>query len=320
MVKKILICFCSLFMFFSPLTILAQDTTLEINNYINDYADLIGSNTESELNAYGSQLEEETGAQIVFITVDSLDGQDIRQVAYKTFKKYGLGDADKDNGILFIVSMEDKQRYMEVGTGLEGTITDITSQHLQTDYLVPEFQNGNYEEGLKELYYQTAEVIRSGDSGDYVSSKESSISPIIYMSGIFIFVCAIVLILGMGSTAIVLKPGQRYRLKVKGYDFDEGNVIVSVADPSIVSVEGNGWITALKLGTTTIALQKKNKRKVIQVTVTTNRRRNSTADWIILSSMSNSGGYHSHGGGFSSGGGFSGGGGGSRGGGAGGSW
>lgn len=139
-----------MFFFGSSLTVVrASEDTLEINNYINDYANLIDEETESKMNQAGSTLERNTGAQVVFITVDSLEGQDIRQVAYKTFNKYGLGDENLDNGILFIVSMEEKERYMEVGTGLEGTITDIASQHLQTDYLVPQFQDGNYQKDWK---------------------------------------------------------------------------------------------------------------------------------------------------------------------------
>ena len=51
---------------------------------------------------------------------------------------------------------------MEVGTGLEGTITDIASQHLQTDYLVPQFQDGNYQKGLEDLYYQIIDAITNG--------------------------------------------------------------------------------------------------------------------------------------------------------------
>ena len=165
---KLFFCLIICFFFGSSLTVVrASEDTLEINNYINDYANLIDEETESKMNQAGSTLEGNTGAQVVFITVDSLEGQDIRQVAYKTFNKYDLGDENLDNGILFIVSMEEKERYMEVGTGLEGTITDIASQHLQTDYLVPQFQDGNYQKGLEDLYYQTIDAITNGiDSGE----------------------------------------------------------------------------------------------------------------------------------------------------------
>ncbi|MEF2608044.1 MAG: TPM domain-containing protein, partial [Faecalicoccus sp.] len=138
----ILACLC-------PLQIYADDT-LVIDDYINDHANIVDENTEENLNKLGYQLEQETGAQVVFITEDTLHDQDIRQVAYQTFKKYQLGDKDKDNGILFIVSIEDKLRYMEVGRSLEDVITDIKSQHLQTDYLVPYFQKEDYSTGIKE--------------------------------------------------------------------------------------------------------------------------------------------------------------------------
>lgn len=142
---------------------LSEIKTLKVTNYINDYANLVSDGTEEYLNSLGQELEDATGSQVVFITLDSLNGADIREVAYKTFNYYKLGDSEKNNGILFIVSIQDKLRYMEVGVGLEDVITDISSQHLQKDYLVPDFQKGNYEEGLRKLYIAVTETIKGGE-------------------------------------------------------------------------------------------------------------------------------------------------------------
>lgn len=343
---KLFFCLIICFFFGSSLTVIkASEDTLEINNYINDYADLIDDETESKMNQAGSILEENTGAQVVFITVNSLNGQDIRQVAYKTFNKYGLGDENLDNGILFIVSMEEKERYMEVGMGLEGTITDIASQHLQTDYLVPQFQNGNYQKGLEDLYYQTIDAITNGiDSGELEAATDTSQKD---ENGMFnliftIFLIAIILFIlfyysfsGSSSVEIILKPGQRYKLNVSGYDFNNESILVFSDDSSIVQVEANGWITGISIGKTIITLQKldEHTKKKIPVNVTrrpnSSKRNDRTLEYLLWGSMlSNRHKYTSHrsrggfGGGFGSGGfgGFSGGGGSSRGGGAGGSW
>lgn len=343
---KLFFCLIICFFFGSSLTVVrASEDTLEINNYINDYANLIDEETKSKMNQAGSTLEGNTGAQVVFITVDSLEGQDIRQVAYKTFNKYGLGDENLDNGILFIVSMEEKERYMEVGTGLEGTITDIASQHLQTDYLVPQFQDGNYQKGLEDLYYQIIDAITNGiDSGELDAAantnqeEENGFFNLIFtiiLIAIILFILFYYSFSGSSNVEIILKPGQRYKLNVRGYDFNDESILVSSQDPSIVQVEADGWITGVSIGKTVITLQKLNEHTKKQIPVHVTRRPNSsrrndrTLEYLLWGSMlSNRHRYTSHrsrggfGGGFGSGGfgGFSGGGGSSRGGGAGGSW
>nr|WP_254244520.1 TPM domain-containing protein [Holdemanella porci] len=107
-----------------------QENVIKINEYINDYANIVDDETEKK----GEKLQRTDGTQIVFITVDSLEGKDIREVAFDTFNFYHLGDEDKDNGVLFITEAKgNHDYYMEVGTGLEGSLTDIRSSHLQKE-------------------------------------------------------------------------------------------------------------------------------------------------------------------------------------------
>lgn len=341
---KILICLFMCFLFIPTLSIDASDDTLEIKNYINDYANLIDNQTEEKLNQAGESLDETTGAQVVFITVDSLNGQDIRQVAYKTFKKYGIGDKDLDNGILFVVSMEEKLRYMEVGTGLESTITDIASQHLQKEYLVPDFQAGNYSQGLEKLYYKTIDAIQNGiDAGELGANPngryDDSSDDIMNLITTFIIVVFIILMIyGFGNSSgqtgsISIRPGQRYKLNVRGFNFEDESIIVSSENPNVVQIEGNGWIQGVNVGQTFIYLQKINEQTKKKIPVTVSRKTGSTRrndralEYMLWGSMMNNHSRYRNTrykggsglGGFGSGG-FSGGGGGSRGGGAGGSW
>lgn len=327
----VLACLC-------PLQIYADDT-LVIDDYINDHANIVDENTEEDLNKLGYQLEQKTGAQVVFITEDTLHDQDIRQVAYQTFKKYQLGDKDKDNGILFIVSIEDKLRYMEVGRGLEDVITDIKSQHLQTDYLVPYFQKEDYSTGIKELYTQTVQVIKDHQTGTPVeeTEEEDGIEWIMLLPIFGILLIAIYISTQRktrsGST-LYMVPGQKTSLHIKGYDFENESILVSSQDPSVVSVQADGQLEAHRTGKTKIFLQKVGSAQKDYVLIIVSKKDYSSRNrddelleallWGSL--LSGSGRRHYRGGfGIGSGsgsfGGFSGGGGGSsRGGGAGGSW
>lgn len=327
----ILACLC-------PLQIYADDT-LVIDDYINDHANIVDENTEEDLNKLGYRLEQETGAQVVFITEDTLHDQDIRQVAYQTFKKYQLGDKDKDNGILFIVSIEDKLRYMEVGRGLEDVITDIKSQHLQTDYLVPYFQKEDYSTGIKELYTQTVQVIEDHQTGTPVkeTEEEDGIEWIMLLPIFAILLGAIYLSTQRktrSGATLYMVPGQKTTLNIKGYDFESESILVSSQDPSVVSVQPNGEIQAHKTGKTKIFLQKPDSLQKDYVLIIVSRKDHSSRnnedellEALLWGSILSGSRRRHYGGGFGIGsggggfGGFSGGGGGSsRGGGAGGSW
>lgn len=327
----ILVCLC-------PMQIYADDTLI-IDDYINDHAHIVDDDTEEELNRLGYQLEQETGAQVVFITEESLHDQDIRQVAYQTFKKYQLGDKDKDNGILFIVSIEDKLRYMEVGRGLEDVITDIKSQHLQTDYLVPYFQKEDYSTGIQKLYTQTVQVIEDNQAGTIAeeNEEEDGIAWTMLLPIFAILLGAIYLSTQRktrsGST-LYMVPGQKTTLNIKGYDFESESILVSSQDPSVVSVQPNGEIQANKTGKTKIFLQKPGSLQKDYVLIIVSRKDHSSRnnedellEALLWGSILSGSRRRHYGGGFGNGlgsggfGGFSGGGGGSsRGGGAGGSW
>ena len=82
--------------------------------YVNDYAGVIDSETEKYIIDIGAKLYNKTGAQIVVVTVKSLDGKSIEDYALETFRNFGIGDSKKNNGVLFIVSTGDRDVRIEV--------------------------------------------------------------------------------------------------------------------------------------------------------------------------------------------------------------
>lgn len=329
-----------LFFLLCPLSVQAQESILTIDNYITDHANVIDDSTEQELNEMGARFEEETGSQVVFIIESNLENPDIRKVAYETFNHYELGDKDLDNGVLFIASIDDRLRYMEVGRGLEAVLTDITSQHLQTDYLVPSFQDENYTEGIKSLYTHTIETIESGISEGSLKTErnQDASAAAIDWSALIPIGMILVLIAFVAyqkriqpSSTIVLQPEETTELRVRGYDFSQENILISSQDSRIVSVEPSGKIHAHKVGRTKIFLQRleSTKKDYINVVVRKNHASTSRDDDAVLEAMLwgsllSSGRRRRYMGGFPRSGGFGGfrggGGGSSRGGGAGGSW
>ena len=117
--------------------------------YINDYASVLSDETKNYIMSTNVELQKRTGAQIVVVTVKSLDGKSIEQYATELFRKFGIGDSSKNNGVLLICSTGDRLFRIEVGYGLEGTLTDGKTGRIQDTYIIPYLKNNNYDEGIK---------------------------------------------------------------------------------------------------------------------------------------------------------------------------
>ncbi|MBZ9685128.1 TPM domain-containing protein [Clostridium estertheticum] len=120
--------------------------------YANDYAKAIDSDSLQYILAVGKELEDKTGAQATVVVIDSLQGETIESYANGIFRKWGIGQKDKNNGLLILLSVKDKKWRVEVGTSLEGAITDIYSSRVMNDLAVPKFKENQYGQGLRAAY------------------------------------------------------------------------------------------------------------------------------------------------------------------------
>lgn len=121
------------------------------SNYANDYANVLSEQTEAHINKT-SRTYSGDGTQVVVVTVTSLEGMDIETYANRLFRSWGIGDKDKDNGLLILLSTGDRQIRIEVGRGLEGTFNDAKVGRLMDVYAIPHLKNNEYDTGIKSLY------------------------------------------------------------------------------------------------------------------------------------------------------------------------
>jgi uncharacterized protein len=104
---------------------LATDfAALKPQGYVSDFAQVISPESRAQLEQYCAALEKSTGVQFALVTVPSLDGQPVEDVANDMFRKWGVGKKGEDNGLLLLLSIQDRRSRLEVGYGLEPIITD----------------------------------------------------------------------------------------------------------------------------------------------------------------------------------------------------
>lgn len=139
-----------------------------LTDRIVDNANLISPQLRSQLSAQLVSLEKKTGDQIVIATITSLNGYDIETYANTLFRRWQLGQKEMNNGILLLVSLNDRSVRIEVGYGLEGTLTDALSSIIINTMMVPNFRDGNYEKGIAEGV-KAIEDILTGNEADFQS-------------------------------------------------------------------------------------------------------------------------------------------------------
>lgn len=117
-------------------------------DYVVDLAGVVADNVRVRMNALLQELERKTGAQVLVLTVQSLDGQSIEEFAFATKERWRLGQKGKDNGVLLAVAVKDKKYRFEVGYGLESVLPDSLVGTIGREYLVPYFRKGDYSTGI----------------------------------------------------------------------------------------------------------------------------------------------------------------------------
>jgi uncharacterized protein len=113
-----------------------------------DQANVIPPAKRVDLDLKLAELEMKSGIQLVVATVSSLDGEEIEPYANALFRTWKLGEKDKNNGVLLLVAPKERRVRIEVGYGLEGTLTDALSKVIITNAIAPRFKTGDYGDGI----------------------------------------------------------------------------------------------------------------------------------------------------------------------------
>lgn len=133
-------------------------------NYVVDQAGIVDDGVEGKLNGYLLELEQKTTAQVVVLTVPSLEGQSLEEFSLSVAERWKLGQKDRDNGVLILIASEDRKYRFEIGYGLEGVLPDSLVGTIGRQYMVPNFKKADYSTGIAAAVVVVANEI-AGDSG-----------------------------------------------------------------------------------------------------------------------------------------------------------
>ncbi len=120
----------------------------QLQHRVTDLAGVLSPSQTSQLEQKLYLFEQNTTNQIAVLILSSLEGEVIEDYAIRVVDKWQLGEKGKDNGVLLLIAVSDRQMRIEVGYGLEGALTDLLSSSIIRNEISPEFRKGNYFGGI----------------------------------------------------------------------------------------------------------------------------------------------------------------------------
>ncbi|MCB2206270.1 TPM domain-containing protein [bacterium] len=121
-----------------------------LSGHINDTAHLLGTDAVAELEQTLTAYEEKTGNQLVLLTIPSLEGEPLEAFSIRVVETWKLGQKGVDNGVLLLIAKDDRKMRIEVGYGLEASVTDAASSYIIHQVITPLFRRGEFQEGIRQ--------------------------------------------------------------------------------------------------------------------------------------------------------------------------
>ncbi len=173
-----------------------------------DQANLLDTATEQALTEKLAALEASSTDQLVVVTVNSLQDQEIEDYGYQLGRAWGIGQKENDNGALLIVAPNERKVRVEVGYGLEPILTDAFSSQVIRNDILPSFRDGDYQAGvikgvdalIAQLSLDPAEAQARAQAAaaEQADTKSESVIPLVIIAGLFLFIFLIAMRSGRG--------------------------------------------------------------------------------------------------------------------------
>lgn len=120
-----------------------------VQTSVYDYVNLLSKTQKEALTQKLIRYSDSTSTQIVIAVIESTEGENINYLGAQWGQQWGIGQADKDNGVLVILARGDRRIAINTGFGVEGALTDALSKRIIETVIIPEFKKGDYYAGLE---------------------------------------------------------------------------------------------------------------------------------------------------------------------------
>lgn len=157
------------------------------DGFVTDDAGLLTTDQEQGLEREIQNYAKETSNQIAILIISSLGDTPIEDVSLEVARAWGIGQKEKNNGILLLISRDDRQVRLEVGYGLEGVIPDIIAKGIIDRDITPNFREAQYAQGL----HEALDALKKHIGGEYTAERYTQESSGFAFGPFFVFIFVI---------------------------------------------------------------------------------------------------------------------------------
>ena len=183
----------------SPFVVLAQyeiPEKPEFQTSVYDGVNLLSQSQKRSLEQKLVRYSDTTSTQIVIATISSTKGEYINYLGAQWAEKWGIGQADKDNGIFILLAKDDRKIGISTGKGVEHLLTDAMSKRIINRDIIPYFKRNDYYGGLNRATDAIFEVM----NGEYQGTRQSSGGDFPFEIFIFLFIIFIIFIIAISKS------------------------------------------------------------------------------------------------------------------------
>lgn len=157
----------------------------DVRRYVSDPTNILAPAATDTINAILGRLEKSTGIETAVVMLPSIGENNIFDFSTDLFRKWGIGKAKNNNGLLILFVMDQHKVRFATGYGIEGTMTDAKSKRIQTQYMMPAFKRSDWNKGMVDGVRAAAKVL-DGSMEPEAADSDTETSDLLFSIGIII--------------------------------------------------------------------------------------------------------------------------------------
>lgn len=178
-----------------------------------DAANILSPQAESDLTARLEALETQSQRQLVVATIPDLEGNDVADYGYRLGRAWGIGDKDRNDGVILLIAPNERRMRIEVGYGLEPVLTDALSAEIIRNEITPRFRDGDFDggvtAGVEAIARQLTLPPEEAQAIAASAAQESEGASAVPLALFWVFVLIVILVIIIGNRG----GGKRYNAK-----------------------------------------------------------------------------------------------------------
>jgi uncharacterized protein len=149
--------------------------------FVNDFAGVLPESSRAEMETALRDTAAATSAEVVVVTVKSLDGMSVEEYAVRLFEQWGIGKKARDNGVLVLVVPGERAMRIEVGYGLEAVLPDGLAGEIIRTSFIPSFRDDDYSRGIQQGVARVLDIVRKHETASTQYPETDEAPPLLFV-------------------------------------------------------------------------------------------------------------------------------------------